>query len=52
MTKIEHYRATATNCARMSVVMCDERARAALLHLATAWLRLADWAEQITPYGG
>jgi hypothetical protein len=29
-----------------AAVACDERSRAVLLHMACAWLRLAEWAER------
>jgi hypothetical protein len=46
LTNAKRYREYAADCARLSAVACDERSRAVLLHMACAWLRLAEWAER------
>ena len=46
MSKGERYREHAADCARLSTSVCDDQARTVLLHMATAWLRLAECAEQ------
>ena len=42
MSKSEQYRRFARECMEMAGMFMSERARAALVHMAQVWLRLAD----------
>jgi hypothetical protein len=45
------YRERAVDCAMLAAAAKDDRARTMLMHMAGAWLRLADWQNQISDYG-
>jgi len=45
MAKSEQYRRFARECMEMAGMFVSERARAALVHMAQVWLRLADEKE-------
>jgi len=45
MAKSEQYRRFAWECMEMAGMFVSERARAALVHMAQVWLRLADEKE-------
>lgn len=45
MVKAEQYRRFARECMEMAGTFVSERARAALVHMAQVWLRLADEKE-------
>jgi hypothetical protein len=42
MSKSEQYRQFARECMEMAAMFVSERSRAALVHMAQVWLRLAD----------
>jgi hypothetical protein len=45
-SKAKLFRDHAADCARPAVVAKDERARATLMHMTAAWVRLAELLEK------
>jgi hypothetical protein len=47
LTKSDEFRERAGECVKLAAAATDEKARAALMHMADAWVRLAEGREKL-----
>ncbi|HEY6331111.1 MAG TPA: hypothetical protein VI756_17415 [Blastocatellia bacterium] len=45
--KAEQFRQHAADCVKLAAAATDHQARTALMHMASAWLRLIEWHEKL-----
>jgi hypothetical protein len=50
-TKADWSRERAADCAKLAAAAMDCKAKAMLMHMADAWLRLAEWQEKMAERG-